>query len=434
MVRRGFSVVEVAIAFVILGLALLPVIQLFSSAGQQARQTAEYSLAVAVQSTVNEDLRLEAWENPHLLDSLASPPPPQPVAGATPYFETLEDDVAPFGLILRGVDPPISATTPLGRDLRTFTLVTNPGLARTVGAAGRVQDLEVVVDWIDVRDRRHNVAMDAVLGRFAPVEPPPDPPLDRAAADAAIRRVLYPAATGDLAAAAAANGANLDTLRAIGDVVLLAAARSAVATVYEREVAELEAAPAADDLARARVQIAVGRRHETQVAGILQAMGLMTPPLQALGTFQPAQLGTPRPSRAAYRTGLLNAGWQMSELADSLTRASQAYARACEPPLGDALPARVRLRAHFKLLELAKLQALTCGPPDVQYIQALLEAMAVAQLGRNPNFVRFARADQAQCRDLATLTANYPAIWRKRIWDDFRAAALPAVPAVVTAP
>lgn len=433
MVRRGFSVVELAIAFVILGLALLPVIQLFTSASQQAKQTADYSLAAAIQSTVHEALRLEAWENVHLLDAPV-PSTPQPVSGATPYFETLEDDAQPYGLILRGIDPPIGPASALGRELRTFNLVTNPGLQRTSGTAGRVQDLEVVVDWVDFQEQRRTVAMDAVLGRFAPVEPPPDPPMDRAAADQAIRRALYPAASGDLAASVSAAGANLDTIRAIGDIVLLAAARSAVATVYEREIDALSAAPAADDLSLARAQLAIGRRHETQLAGILQAMALMTPSLQALAGFQPAQLGTPRPARTVYRSGLLSAGWQMSELADSLTRASQAYARACEPPLGTALPPRVRTRAYFKLLELAKLQALTCGPADVSYIQSLLEGFAVAQVGRNPNFVRFARADQQACRDIATLAATYPAIWRKRTWDDFKAAALPAVPAVVTAP
>lgn len=436
MVRRGFSVVELAIAFVILGLAVLPVIQLFGSASQQAKQTADYSLAVAVQSSVNEDLRLENWENPHLLNDLvAAPPSPQPLCGARPYFETLEDDVQPYGLILRGVDPPIMPQTKLGRDFATFNLALVPGQARAVGTAGQVQDCDVGVDWLDFRQERRRLGLDAVLGRFAPVGEPAAAPLDRTGADAAIRNVLYPAATGDLASAVSAAGGDLATIRAIGDITLLAAARSAVSSVYEAEIAALTAAVAAapDDLARARAQVAVGRRHEAEVAGVLQVMSLLTPPLQALSGFQPALLGNPRPERSACRTGMISAGWQMFELADALVRASQAYALACEPPLGSALPSRVRVRVFFKLLELAKLQALTCGPNDTEYAKQLLETFAVSQLGRNPNFYRFARADLVVCRDLATLTTQYPASWRKRIWDAFKAAALPAVPAVVAA-
>ena len=56
---RAFSVLEVLIAFLILGLAVLPVLGLFSSTGMEARQTSDYALGIVITEKVAEEMRAE---------------------------------------------------------------------------------------------------------------------------------------------------------------------------------------------------------------------------------------------------------------------------------------------------------------------------------------------------------------------------------------
>src|SRR5207249_3063598 len=65
---RAFSVLEVLIAFLILGLAVLPVLGLFSSTGMEARQTSDYALGIVITEKVAEEMRLAAWEDTHWCD------------------------------------------------------------------------------------------------------------------------------------------------------------------------------------------------------------------------------------------------------------------------------------------------------------------------------------------------------------------------------
>lgn len=49
--RTGISLVEICIAFAVLGLSMLPILSMFSSAGRQAGQTSDFGTAIALQKS-----------------------------------------------------------------------------------------------------------------------------------------------------------------------------------------------------------------------------------------------------------------------------------------------------------------------------------------------------------------------------------------------
>ena len=272
------------------------------------------------------------------------------------------------------------------------------------------------------------------VGEYGPGFPPQPVPLDRAAADTAIARAFY-RATG-LTAAVAAVRADLTAVRDLGDVGVLLGASSAAEQRYGADLNQLTAAvtAAGSPTDEARAQLALARRMETQVVATLETMTYLARPLEDLARgFTRAQLGAPAVPERAYRGSMIAAAWYPSELGDAIEGTMEAYARACNDPLGKTLPPRTRIRAQLKLVELAKLMALTCGPADVTYLRGLLTDFRREMDGHNPNFVHYADAELTRCADLDALRRSYAVPDRVTVWTRYMAAVVPAVNRVLAA-
>lgn len=197
--RAGLSLAELGVAALILGLAMLPVINLFSASGRQARQTSDHALAVTVSEKVAEELRLANWENVYSPEDVLADPTlarDRPVVDAgSSFFAGLEDVVPPWGLITTE-DPGItSAATALYRELKTFRvrLGARPRSLPTTGAA---LDIALDVKWIDFKRSDQSIDLPLTLGFYGTWGSVPRVVEDRTAADSKICSSFYPTIVG----------------------------------------------------------------------------------------------------------------------------------------------------------------------------------------------------------------------------------------------
>lgn len=428
---RGLSFLEVALAIVILGLALLPVLGLFSSAGRQARQSSDYGVALSTLEKITEELRLANWENPHLARSLAedlSLGDVKPIVdGQSPFFAVLEDVAAPLGRLVPGSDPPVTlAFAPsLHRLLSTYRVKLS-ARAPAPGPQDPVLDLDLAVDWTDPEGRDRTLPTVLRIARYSPTEELPRLMEDRVAADALIVQTLYPTEGGRLLFdVVATRGGDLPTIRALGDVTvvieaLLQGAKEASAAATQILV---KRDAQTDSGAKARVQIELARTYEAAAAVHLQALAYLLPIMTKLAdTFTPGQLGSPPADLDRYEETTLVLQSVVYACRSLLSQTRQAYAVGYEAPLGTALSPRLRVRTFMKLLDVLKLEVLTADAPDLAPLRMLVTDFRASQEGRNPNFFAFSEYELATAtKDLPSLEDTYPnparyLVWREQAW------------------
>jgi len=433
--RRGLGLVEVMIAVTILLLAVVPMVELFATAGRQTRQTSNYGLSIALEEKVAEELRLASWENVYALDELERSSDlgvAKPVTGGrSRFFEAIEDEQPPLGRLQPGIDPAIEqGCRPLFDELKTFEFRLD-GRQRGAPGGGTVLDLTLRTRWLDFQGRQHDLVLQTAVGRFGP---PPDDELpgDRGSLDQRIREVLYPDRTGrTLAQVVEEVGGELSTVRLLGDVVVVAEHLVGTASSVELTVGRLreQAATAGNPGEAALLTVALARKLEGLVVCQISSMARLAPVLAVLATtFSPSQLGRPPVPLSSYQWAVMVSAWLPSTFASRLGEAQKEYARVCEGALGKALPPRVRTRALLKLLELCKLQVLTCGPHDPVYVSRLAQYLRETHQDRNPNFAALAEAEMLMATTFDHLAATYRAQNRSKAWSAYLAAVLPSVP------
>jgi hypothetical protein len=442
MVRRGISLVELGIAFLIVGLGVLPLISLFSTAGQQARQTADYGLALTMTEKVAEELRLQNWEDIHqteLLDSVKDQLGRNPVVdGKSPFFTPIEDQADPQGLLRGGEDPAITSRyATLYNALTTFSLE-GKGVPRTLPVTGQVVDFNLDMQWSDFRQRLKELPLTVSLGCYGYVTAPPSIMEDRNAADLRITTILLPQFSGQSLAAACGNtGARLEILRAIGDVVLMVQSFTSSQADFDAKVATLKAArrTATEPAELARIALTLGRLHEARAARYLQGLYYLAAPMLSLAAvpFKVEYLGAPPPKRTSYLVAMFGLEDVAYGYEDSITAARLEYLRAFRSPLLESLPPRVRIRVFMRLLEVRKLEALTLNPPALAIVQQMLDAFAKFEDGRNPNFYHFAQFETDLAKTKETLAAAYPAPARFTSYRQFGQFVAKAVRNVISA-
>jgi len=423
---RGLSLVELSLAFLILALAIVPVISLCATSVRQVRQTSDYGLAITLEEKVAEEARLATWENVHFadqVDTASSYAVGLPVVeGSSPFFRAIEDDRLPYGEIRDEVDQPISPMyTSLHRELGTFQFgVSSEQVSLTTGEA---LDMKLHLCWIDFQQSLREIALDVRLARRQSWVPPPSDVEVRDRADNLVRDLFYPGQSPrTLNEVASKTTADLATIRNVGDVAMLSKAFADSTADFRSEVARAESATTAakDPQVSARSQLALGRAHEKRAATCLSLLCYMIGPLKALAaTFEPAKLGNPPPGKSAYAQPILALTNISTAFSDSLGRACEAYTKAYNEPLGVAMSPRLRVRTFMKVLETTKLMVLTTGPADTSTLKTILAGFEKFHFGRNPNFAKFAEAESKLCVDLATLKSAYPAA-RYEAFQEFR--------------
>ncbi|MBI4860042.1 MAG: hypothetical protein HY815_07230 [Candidatus Riflebacteria bacterium] len=428
---NGLSLVELCLAFAVMGLALLPVIGLFSTSGKQARQTGDYSLATTTQEKAAEELRLASWENVHLAELIDTDPAltaEAPVTGnAFRFYAPIEDDMAPFGEMLDGVDREIARGFPaLARQLESFRLKTS--VTKLPLATGGAMDLTLSMSWLDFQRKGQSLDLQVRLPQYRSYQELPPEVEDRARADAAIVPLLYPGRSGTLTGIVGSTGANLQFIRDLGDVVLLSTAldrsNGEIGSLISQARSVLTTA--ATPREKARAQVALARACEKRAAVNLEVLCYIARPMVSLGAIQltsstttpPPQYGNPPPEPITYVGPLLRIYPLPAVFAVALDDARTAYADAFNAPHGPNLPPRLRTRTFMKLVEMSKLQIVTVGPADTGPLLTLLTSFETYQRGKNPNFADWARIECDKCRDAATIKASYPG-GKYSVWSSY---------------
>lgn len=435
--RSAFSMIEVCLAFAILGLALVPVLGLFSGAAKHAKTTSDHSFALALAQKVAEELRVAEWENPHTAERVDPQPAlAEPITeGVARQFEVIEDLAPPFGRIQPGVDPGIGPEfAALHKQASAFRVAVG-GVSRALPVTGSVLDVEVSLQWTDFRGNERVVTTPVVLG--AGLAADPFAPPERGEADERVVRLLYPDETGTLTTIVAARGGDLEVVRDLGDAVVHVTALTSTSDAHRTHMAELRGAAeaATDDKARARAWIAVAQAAEDRAGLSLEAMRCSAPAAKRLAdTFEVARLGAPPPERITYFSSIRLLGTLSSSFGGGILSAREAYQRAYNTPLGESLPGRVRTRIGMKLIELSKLKLLTTGPFEMAPLQAFLESFRATHESRNVNLERFAEAELATCADLDSLRAAYPVPARLEAYALFTSKTFPVISRVAGAP
>ena len=420
--RRGVTLIEIILALAIVGLTTLPLIGLFSAVSDSAHNSADHTLTLALSSKIAEELRAASWENRHHIETLQHESGSSAVHGVvddgSPFFTAIEDTAAPAGRIRPGEDAGIVPSMgSLHRELKNHHVLVDGGPTTSPGG-DQLFDVSIVFDWSDVKDRSRRTSFEVVLPRADTATLAPA--ADRAAADKLIALALYGVENEPLAQVAATRGADLEMVRALGDVALISHTLENSEPGHQLELAEFEDAvrTAPNDTERARELTRLARLLENRACLRLRAATFLGPALETLTRFDPAKLGNPAPPPLVYREAVRLIAYLPLDFDWDLSDAILTCRRAVSLPAA-AMPARVRNRLLERAAALAALTALTTGPDDPSLARAILEEMIAFNEGRNPNVLAQAQVELGRCRDAATLRATYEPRSRIAGWTRF---------------
>jgi hypothetical protein len=424
---RGFSLVEVVLAFTVLALAIVPVIGMMRTATHQSHQTADFGQALIIAERTAEQLRLANWENPHLPAQVEDQPSMgedrKLVDGDSPFFSVVEDSVAPYGLIRAGEDLAITRDyAPLYRVLSPFSLGFQ-SKARTLTTTGQVLDMTLKVSWVDHLRHKQQLTLPVALPRHGVPDDTPEVFQDQKAADAQVLKQLYPSAAGQtLEQVVKQNGANLQVIRALGEAALLGQSFVKHSTVMHNEEQQLlaELAKPHSDMESVRLHMNLGQVYERMAKARLGAVTALAEPLTHLAeNYDHADLGSPAPDDDLYLDSVCDLASMGPAFEWELYGAVNAYMDCIEPPLVNAVPQRMRTRILLKVIDLTKLMVLTCSPQNLSFLRQLLGNLMVLQDGHNPNFTAFAQHELDCATSVETLEEHYPVRSRWQKWAKF---------------
>lgn len=414
--RQALSLLEILLAVVVMVMAIIPISGLLSTANRQIHQTGDYSLGILLADRTAEELRLANWENPHLGDHLKMDPDygrAIPVTdGKSRFYRTIEDSQEPHGLLQPGKDQTVDKTLqPLFHFVNDYT-VTFATVQRTLPETGVVVDLSLDTAWKDGGQVRRGIDLPVTLGRLSPNDTIPPGLVDRQGADEAIGTLFYPDRPGSpLNQIVAATGANLRTVRWLGDLVIIAQSLQASEPDHRSGVADLSRllTEAVTPYNKAQVQIAVARAYERRAATYLQAMAYLAPGLSAVeANFKLEDLGDPPPPYAAWGMAPYTLPTIIQQFDYQLAMAESEALRAFASPVGDALPLRVRMKIFKKAIDLHRLRVLSTGPRDVALLKEMLTQFRDFHQGRNQNLAEFADHELTLADTPQSMEAFYP--------------------------
>lgn len=433
----GFSIVEVLVASSILVLAVVPIITLFSTTAQQTRQTGDFTLAMMLQERVAEDMRIASWENPHAVDDprMVGDGTLAPIVdGQSIYFRGLEDTAAPFGQIDDDKDRGIDASFPeLYDQVKTYQFGVTSA-RRPLPTEGEVLDVDLEMRWKDAKDRTRSMPLRSVVPIVQPRITVPITVRDRVAADGHIHEILYMdrPQSETLSQAAAATGADLETVRALGDVMLVMGSLAFTRPEYDTITQNLAAAvtAATDQIGRFRARTALGRYQEARAAAYVQAVVYLGDKVTQLAASSADRLGNPPPDPIIYSDEMVMTAWLPKRLGEAISETASTYTEAYNDEAALQLP-RIRARVFMKILELCKIQALTAGLSDPGHLQKILASYNLAEAGRNINFANYGRTEAALCASLESLRTAFRSPALLDAYGSIEKMAAPAVDALV---
>lgn len=435
--RRAVTIFEVLLAFVLVGMTMLPLVGLFSAASDHANATSDHTLTLALSSKIAEELRAASWEDRHFSDGLDRDPRfgglKTIVDDGSPFFTAVEDSAMPAGRIRpredAGIVPELGR---LHRELLHHQLLVE-GRHSTSATGGELIDISILFDWSDTHGRSRRTNFAVALPRSNTVALPPSS--DREAADRLIVVAFYGSGVqGTLTQVAAARGADLEVLRALGDVAIISPALEDAEAAHQEDLANIEeeAREAPSETARARALSQLARVLENRACLRLRVAEFLASALQTLAArFTLTALGRPPPPRATYLEPVRLIAYLPLDFDWDLTDSITVYRRAIGLPHA-AIPARVRNGMMERAIALAQLMALTTGPEDPTLARSIVTELIAFNDGRNRNLVAFGNAELVRCRDAATLRAGYHPASRLAAWSTFTGNLIPGVSAVLS--
>lgn len=425
--RKGLSLVEALVGLAILAVVGLAVLGALSSSAREMKTTSEYSLSLFIIQKVAEELVQGGYENPRADQAL------EELAGnrldlenpLNPYFATVEDSVADFGVMETGRDVAVEPTTgPLHRLYRDFNLTLTTSDSAVGPGPGDPEIIKLVniqYDWPGIQQNPRDLSFPLILAKSC-IQPMAPPPIteDAANLEPLITRAVYPRAPAGsvLSTLVGSTGASLPAVKDLGTVMVVTYLAYRDMSTMQQGIDAIAAQQAASSPPDPELDIRMGREHERKAALAWQSLYHCRDPARRLSTaFTAGDLGDlslvePVVVHSDVSRATLLEQWFEFEL--SLALRCYVTARSRMASLSPR-PYRL-LMLERKILELAELQAMAAGSPDVAFVGSWSDSMLDIYVGRNRAMADFFARERSHAGSLQQIRDAHPEI-RDRLED-----------------
>lgn len=356
--RRGFSLIEILLALVLLTVALIPALDVFISSGDSLKQTRPYHHALLLAEKVLEDLRGGSYESPYFLERFRREgivPEPKPVVGGGhPYFRAIEDTAEPFGRIEPGKDAGIEESLGLiEKELQPLEV----GVTEQPGTGDGHLVTAIKVHWKDTRRQDRTYEIQTPIRRWTPLE---GLELSTQGGDGEATNPR------DALEGLMSEGMEVEDILATEEAEL------------QRLIQEREATT--DPLQRAKLTARIAKRAERVSILMLGAIQQLASSLRALN--RPIPLGALRGMSETQRGAAMAMGrYAFDGFFQYLFRSLKEYVALATM---DPLPPGGRLWAHQSVMRVGTMSSAALGTPSLDTLKQFAETLRLFYDNRQP--------------------------------------------------
>ncbi|MFZ2958807.1 MAG: hypothetical protein WA705_18105 [Candidatus Ozemobacteraceae bacterium] len=436
--RKGFSLLEIVIAFSLVTACALSVIQIFRQGGMKGESfSSEHFTAMFLSQKVLEDINHRLSENPHYFSELihtATGEKKPIIDGKHPFFQLLENTTN-FTSLDPKEDKPITADSgSIYHQLRNFQAQIDTGFVVDPSTGQPFQNLVEVrirIFWKDQIGNELNYSVSQMVSgvnedTFADQVKTHLPPFS----DDKIGKVLWDALASDiapnpptLAAFLSRNSGDPRVVKAIGSLLyaVTTAASSSDTINQSVKVAEtkrdlaLSAADVKTKISAAIWQEKIGDYYEKKSSLLFSLLGSLEPSLAFIAsrTLTTGDLGSILSSHI-YR--LRNATIEGIALNDRLSlnidATEEAFAQLLNAPYRALIAPRKVTPATRRMLDIKKLQVLfesfeVGATARLTELQKSVQSLQTAFEGREPAFLEYLSHEKELSNSFATIRAHY---------------------------
>jgi hypothetical protein len=442
----GFTLVEILIGVALLSMLGLVFITLLRGGSRESHLSADHFTGAMLSQKVVEDLIDETELNPRALFALgideSSPLPPTAVVdGQAPFFQHVEDRVAPFGKIdiqaEGGID---QAMSPLFGQVETFQVAAD---GRRLAGAGGISEKrhlqEVLVDF-SWKSKVGRGSVNSAIHLFAPVDAKPASIaliFNASQVEQEAAWAFFDAPGDSLAQLVTDSGANYATVFGLGVVHLVSqgfiqsdAMRNCLQAVTTGKTAAQ--GPFSGVVAEYQAQQKLGKAYfDLANTAFLMTYALATQVIELADICDAARVGTILADQPEVFTPGLGNYLKLSEtFRDAVVKARQTYRELLRPGLSGVRGMKQQAFVIRRLIGLFRILAVIPEHSGgLAEYRVFLNDLAEEMTGRNPYLHRLLLQEKDFAQSEAVLVQKHPHLRRiQRVTQE----AVPAARSVIS--